>query len=259
MGHDGQAGTLRTTLGVDLLQELLKLLEHSSDLLLGHLCKAVNLSERSRYVGLAARYEDAPGNDSLARLQVIHIRFSFLFCTKQTSRQHKQVTNLSLQGLVVLDDLVDCLGSVGNSTASVNAVRQALDVSIGSQESLGVLILRDLVLGVGQVLRVLALVGDGGLQLVAVNHQIGAITDTGWIVISLVVVGKCTPLGTGVDDAFTNYEAAGRADNVSARELLLKVGGVLLAIGAHEDIVQILFEGRLGRASCHGGRHLEPK
>jgi hypothetical protein len=68
--------------------------------------------------------------------------------------------------------------------------------------------------------------------LSAIKKGICAFTDTRWIIVALVVVRECTPLGSSVNDTITKDETAGSTDHVTRSKLLNKVGWILLAVWA---------------------------
>ncbi len=133
------------------------------------------------------------------------------------------------------------LGGVADLVAGIDAIRQGLNVAVRVHQRLGALVLVDLVLEVGEVAGALAVEGDGCLELIAVNHQVGSVTDTGWVVVSVVVTREGAPFGAGIDDA-VQHEAARAAHHVARRVLLDQVGRVLLAVLANEDAVEVLLE-----------------
>jgi hypothetical protein len=79
-----------------------------------------------------------------------------------------------------------------------------------------------------------------GVELGTVQQSVRTVSDTARVVVSLVVIGKCAPLGTGVDGALLQDEAAASADEITTRVILTKVWRILTTISAHETDIQVL-------------------
>lgn len=208
-----------------ILEELLQHLECPADLLLGDFGESEDLAEGSRGIGLAAGDEDASGDDDFGRLP--------------------------LEVLGVVGHLEDVLGGVLRGLGNVHSIAEVGDLAVCGQQGgvallvlLLVLLVR-LALEALQLSRILAIEGDVGLELRAVEQGIDRVTDTAGVVVVLVVVGEGAPFGARVDDAVTENEAARGADHVARGEFFYQVRGKLATIGTLYDLIEVLLPGLL--------------
>ncbi|KAI6770317.1 hypothetical protein HG530_004946 [Fusarium avenaceum] len=175
---------------LQLLQKALELLENPPNFLLAHACQVEYLTEGARYVVLSAGDEDAASNDG------------FL--------------GLSLEELVLIHELEDVLGSVGDVLAHVDSFAKRDDLLVRQHEALLRFILVGIVLRPGQSLVGLGLgEGYGCRELLTFDKLILGTTDTAGIVTTLVVVCKIL------------------AYCITAGELLDQVRRTDVALGAH--------------------------
>lgn len=219
IGRDGVEthSSLLLILIPDPLQEGGQLAEYPPDLLLADIGQVEDFLEGTRYVVLATGDEDASSDNDFLRL--------------------------ALEDLVLVDELEDVLGSVGHVLAHVDGVAEGYNLLVSLLQVLVPLVGAGVVLRAREGLVGLGL-GEGHRrgELLAFGKLILGTTNTAGVVTILVIVGESSPFGSRVDDAPTDNDTATLAHNVSVGVLLDQVGRNLLAVGAAEDIAEILFE-----------------
>ena len=184
--HEGASG-VRLAIA---LQELLEHLEGFADILLGDMSESVDLTESSGNIRLSACYENA-------------------------SSDHR-VLGLALEVLGVVGHLEDVLGGILNRLGNIDRIAEVTNFAIGGKKSLGGFIVLGSVLGAVQLSRAHALTkADTGLELRTVQEWVDRVTDTGRIVIALIIVGEGSPLRAGVDNAIAEDEATRATDHVA--------------------------------------------
>lgn len=151
-------------------------LEGTADFLLGHLRDGIDVFEGSPDAHLPRRDEDTAGDDGVLRL--------------------------ALEDLGVLALLEQMHGHVGNGARQIRHVAQRADRFVGGLEALVALVMNYFVLGSMQIAAAGAAIAEcnARLQLRAVKQRVRRLSDARGIVVALVIVRECTPLGTHVDD-----------------------------------------------------------
>lgn len=83
-------------------------------------------------------------------------------------------------------------------------------------------------------------IGDLGSQLRAIQQRVCAVTDTRWVVIVSIIVGKGTPFGSSIDNTIANNEATRTTDQIAGGELLNKIWWKLFTVFTYCGHVQVL-------------------
>ena len=176
--HEGASGV-----GLPIaLQELLEHLEGLANVLLGNMSEGVDLAESSGNIGLATCDENASSDDRVLRLP--------------------------LKVLGVVGHLEDMLGGVLNRLGNIDRIAEMTNLAIGGKKGLSGLVVLGAVLSAVQLSRAHALTEtNAGLALRTVQEGVDRVTDTGRVVIALIVVGEGSPLRAGVDNAIAQDEA----------------------------------------------------
>lgn len=171
-----------------------------------------------------------------------------------------------------LEDVHRC---VANVVSDLKSISQSLDLREPFLEILRSLLNR-LLLRLHQVEGVATLAADRGLQGRdgILEERVAHVANTRWIVVVRVIIGKCTPLRSRVNDFVSNLcgcwsvsvccpageptynESTGCAHHVAAAELLGQVWRKLLAVRAYHDMrhLVILLVFIVGSPVNHRGR-----
>src|SRR3569833_2832419 len=214
--HGAGAGVLLLDLG----QEVLERLEHAADLLLRDPSDCVDLSKGAWRMSLATSDEDAAGDH---RFLALALHLAVLVRQLEDVRGARRHVDTRLHDV---DDAVD--GPVALLQVVVELVR--LRLAVDTVDLPGVLST-----GAADAPRV-----HLRPQTLVVGQGVGRFSDTRRVVTVLVVVGKGTPLGPGVDDAVAEDDAARATHHVAAGELLDQVRGIFLAVLAYQTVGQVL-------------------
>ena len=136
-----------------------------------------------------------------------------------------------------------------NIRRNTGRVTEGTQLFVGSQESLGRLIMCSFILSSMQIAASTistVVKGDGGLQLRAIQERVCTISNTRGVIVSLIVVRKGSPLGASVNDSITEDQATRAADHITGRKFFLQVGRKLFAFGTDHRVVEVLLPCILG-------------
>lgn len=214
-------------------KELFKRLESAANLLLRDLGQCEDFTERAADAGLATCNKDAACNNG------------FL--------------GLPFESLCVLDDLEEVLREVRCGLWDMDGIAVGADLLVCGKKVLSALIMGRLVLGALEIAAAAGGIAKGNScgKLGPVEKRIGTISDTGWVITSLVIVCERAPLGACVDNAISQDEATVSANHVSGRKLFDQVWREELALLANHLHIKVLDVRILGTASSGScGRHL---
>lgn len=194
-------------------EEVANHLVRLANLLLGDVGRGVDFTKRTWNVQLTTRQKEAAGNDRVGRL--------------------------ALDPFEVVDRLEVILGSIRRHLGHVERIGVDANLAIGTHEVpislIGALLVRGSNQRTGCLVATHAIIIENRrLELRAREQVILGVASAAWVIIALIIIGKCPPLGARIDDAIAQDEATVPTDHITIRVLRCQIRRILFAVGTDQ-------------------------